>query len=300
MSIALIEERTAQQVLLDIERKGIRFFNVTPDRVRIQITVRNIGETRSRPTPLHLQSAPLGAFLSWRPLTSLIVPALDPQGQVQLQTDVDRPKAAPLGNFARVPPRRLLTAIGNDDSGEVQPTAYSLSDLRRRRSARLATRKQSGDVLRMLAPDLFDFLGHRNPHWAGNINVFTGRRSVARHVARALRVCPGRTNVAIFLVGTRPDAYSFALAGSLAPHARLVDCVSDRPLAQQARVADGIPPQEWVEARACLVVMLVMRLPQICREGKLEVYVRQRSTAKRATVEFSLDANAAGPGCYTV
>jgi hypothetical protein len=36
----------------------------------------------------------------------------------------------------------------------------------------------------------------------------------------------------------------------------------------------------------------------LCCRG--EVHVEQRSTGKEAIVEFSLDARAAGPGCFVV
>src|SRR5438132_12963314 len=66
-----------------------------------------------------------------------------------------------------------------------------------------------------LAPDLSDLLGRSQPYWAGNINVFVGIHPVERHLARALRVYPGRTNLAMFLVGGpgRRDAYAFELVG---------------------------------------------------------------------------------------
>jgi len=35
------------------------------------------------------------------------------------------------------------------------------------------------------------------PYWAGNINVFIGIHPVEGHLARALRVCPGRLNMTI-------------------------------------------------------------------------------------------------------
>jgi hypothetical protein len=63
-----------------------------------------------------------------------------------------------------------------------------------------------------------DMVGQEQPHWAGNINVFVGGKAVERHVAKALRVYPGRMNMAMFIVGSfgKADAYSFELVG-LAP-----------------------------------------------------------------------------------
>jgi hypothetical protein len=43
-----------------------------------------------------------------------------------------------------------------------------------------------------------------------------------------------------------------------------------------------------------------MIAPGACRAGKLDVHVVQRSTGKRAVVEFYLDPQAQGAGCYTI
>src|SRR6266404_5843702 len=78
-------------------------------RSGVQITVRNIGADWSPPTPMRLESAPLGAFVPWQPLTQLLVPALEPGESRELITDVSRSRVIPLGDFNRVPPKRLLT-----------------------------------------------------------------------------------------------------------------------------------------------------------------------------------------------
>jgi hypothetical protein len=48
------------------------------------------------------------------------------------------------------------------------------------------------------------------------------------------------------------------------------------------------------------MVALTVHPPKECSEDEAEVHVTQRSTGEVAIVEFSLDPNAAGPGCYTV
>ena len=98
---------------LRVERTDIVFHDLAGDRLRIQVTVHNAGEQRSRPTPMRLESAPLGAFVAWAPLARLIVPALEPGESRELSTEVPRPRPIPLGNFDRVPPRRLLTALNS-------------------------------------------------------------------------------------------------------------------------------------------------------------------------------------------
>jgi hypothetical protein len=48
------------------------------------------------------------------------------------------------------------------------------------------------------------------------------------------------------------------------------------------------------------MLMLALQPPATAEAGQVEVHVRQRSTGRTAVVEFSLDARAAGPGCYVV
>ena len=144
-------------------------------------------------------------------------------------------------------------------------------------------------------------LDHRTVHWAGNLNVFVGQRSIERHTARALRIHPGKANLAFFFVGTERDAYSFDLEGiPLAEYASLVDGGSVESLLCGARGGRPIPVGEWLEDSGPLMVMLLLDLPSSCEQGDLAVHVRQRSTGREASVEFSLDARAAGPGCFIV
>ena len=153
-----------------------------------------------------------------------------------------------------------------------------------------------------LAPDVFELVGRGQPHWAGNINVFVGSKPVERHLAKALRIYPGRTNLAMFLVGGpgKRDAYAFELAG-LAPdwEAGIYDASNSRSLV--VNPADGpIEEAQWVESDAGLVVMLVTHPPADCETGNLEARVTRRSSGKTAIVEFNLDPAAQGAGCYCV
>ena len=153
-----------------------------------------------------------------------------------------------------------------------------------------------------LAPDVFDLVGRGQPHWAGNINVFVGSQPVERHLARALRIYPGRTNLAMFLVGSagRSDAYAFEMAG-LAPNweASLYDVSNSRSLVVNPADAP-IEEREWVEANGGLVVMVAIQPPADCEAGNLEVRVARRSSETTAVVEFNLDPAAQGAGCYRV
>jgi len=288
---------------LRVERPDISFYDLPGDRVRVQVTVHNAGVHRSPPTPMRLESAPLGAFVHWQPLTRLLVPALEAGESRELTTEVTRSHPTPLGDFNRVPPKRLLTAVNSPDrSTPPSGTGFvgMLNLFRRETTARPSGRDPTEKA--SLAPDLWDLLGRGQPHWAGNLNVFVGARPVERHLAGALRVYPGRTNLAMFLAGGlgRRDAYAFELVG-LSPDwkAGLYDVRNNRSLL--VNPADvPIEETQWVESPGGLIIMLATHPPADCQTGNLEVHVTRRSPRKTVIVEFNLDPNAQGTGCYFV
>ncbi len=294
--------RSGYDAELRVERTEISFHDLTGDRVRVQVTVHNVGARRSPPTTMRLESAPLGAFVRWQPLSQLLVPALEPGESRDLSTEAERPHPAPLGDFTRVPPKELLHPVNSPDQPPPPGAGIRtmLNLFRRGPTARPSGR----DLARRtsLAPDLWDLLGRGQPHWAGNINVFVGSRPVERHLARALRVYPGRTNLAMFLVG-RPgkrDAFAFELMG-LAPDwkAALHNMTDRRSLLIDP---SDVPIEEtqWVESNGGLMVVLATRPPANCTTGNLEVRVTRQASRKTAVVEFNLDPSAQGPGCYSV
>ncbi len=285
---------------LHVDRGEIGFFTAAPDRVRIEVVVRNIGDRPSDPTWVRLEAAPLGAFLPWQPLAALALPALDPGGSASLEADVSFRSPAPLGGFATVPPRRLLTALGMEGPPARPDRPPTLLQ-------RLAGpfRRSRGEASRgpgpQLPPDPLQLLSRGNPHWAGNLNVFVGHRAVERHLARALRVYPGRTNLALFCVGCGRDAYAFTTSGpGTAWNPALFDATSASSFIVDPRRMAPLRESTWIETEGCRVMILAVSPPQNCQEGALEVHVIQRSTGKEALVEFSLDPEAAGPGCYVV
>src|SRR5437899_5205179 len=107
--------RSGNETELRVERTDISFHDSAGGTVRIQVAVHNAGARRSPPTPMRLESAPLGAFVPWRLLTRLLVPPLEPGESRELDAEVARPHPAPLGDFNRVPPKRLLTAVSSPD-----------------------------------------------------------------------------------------------------------------------------------------------------------------------------------------
>jgi hypothetical protein len=194
----------------------------------------------------------------------------------------------------------LFAAAGGCDPTRVQTSPQALlgplGHVTEHRSTATAQRAPG-----RLAVDLLECLGRRNPHWAGNVNVFIGEHSVERHLAQALRVYPGCRNLALFFVGNGSDAYSFKLQGSpLAQYASLVQVANGSLVAHGVSSGDRILAHQWLETASRMLIMVVIDLPREHKNGALDIHVLQRSSGRSAIVEFSLDADAAGPGCYAI
>jgi hypothetical protein len=265
-----------------LSRTDIDFFSIG-DRVTIDVKVTNSGAEPAPAGTALVQAAPFGAFVPWRPLAVLPVPPLAPGEEYRLRTHAVAEKPTPLGDPGRVPPRQLLTALGMFDD----------------RSGDRGTRARAP---LSMPPDPMQLLLQDNPHWVGNINVLVGPKDVERHLARALRIYPGRANMAWFCVGSwGRDAYAFWLKG-LQPewHASLFDMSTRESLVLGPEDGPEIVPERWIPTESTHVMMLVLTVPAACGAGNVEVHVRQRSTGRHAVVEFSLDPEAAGRGCYAV
>ena len=118
-----------------------------------------------------------------------------------------------------------------------------------------------------------------------------------------MRVYPGRLNMAWFVVGASddPDAYAFRLQGLASQwDAKLFDMTSRATLTISADDNGGIVPDEWIETHGSRTILLALRVPDKCGAASVAVHVTQKSTQRKAVVEFSLDPKAAGRGCYSV
>src|SRR5215471_13704206 len=93
---------------LRIRRESIRWTGGIAGRpLEIQFVAENLGAEPSMPRPVQIDVAPFGAFLPWRPLTTLTLPGIPPGGRVVM--------TATAGDD-ELPPRRL--AIGRRGSGQ--------------------------------------------------------------------------------------------------------------------------------------------------------------------------------------
>ena len=84
----VVAENQHEGVDLCVETEGIRFYNVGPDTLKIEVTVHNRGYSESRPDTMLLEAAPLGAFVPWRPLQRLPVPAIAAGESLTVSTEV--------------------------------------------------------------------------------------------------------------------------------------------------------------------------------------------------------------------
>jgi hypothetical protein len=270
---------------LTVRATDIEFSNSRPDLVDVRITVRNVGPEQSQPMIGRISAAPLGAFVPWQLLAVAKIPSLAPNEAHIVCVEVQERRRRPLGSADRVPPSRVLTALGQDDDNQPPRPAIAAS---------------TSATVGRLPTDLLKLLGQGNVHFAGNLNIFVGGRAVERHKAKSLRVYPGRTNLAMFIVGSRPDAYAFDLQGSAAAW----DAVLFNMTRANSFLPEGgqsaLPLRRWIEQTGMSMMVLAVRPPAKCEQGAVDVHVKQRSTGESAIVEFSLDPAADGPGCYVV
>src|SRR5262249_7149799 len=160
----------------------------TPDLVRIDVRVTNEGTLPSPATEVFVESAPLGAFLTWQPLRALTVPALMPGQSTVISGTAWVPRPAePLGKPQTVTPAQLQAAAAAPPEAETTPEPEPAP-------AQPAARARRPRVLRsppVVAADPLAVLGRGGVYWAGNIDVLMRSKPVERHLARALRIYPG-------------------------------------------------------------------------------------------------------------
>jgi hypothetical protein len=287
---------------LRVRRTDINFENRRPGLVDIRIVVTNISSEYTEPTHADISAAPLGAFVPWRALTTVPVPGLAPSESYVIRTQARQRRCQPLGTPDRVPPRQLLVALGADDDNQPPPTSTFPQKLMSLLGipGSAAPRTDEDIAPGQLPADPLTLVGRGSPHWAGNLNIFIGGRPVERHMAKSLRVYPGRSNLAMFIVGSGRDAYSFDLKGDAAAwQAALFDSTPSRSLLPGNR-GMVVLLRRRVELSGPALMILALHPPATCAQGAVEVHVKQYSTGQTAIVEFSLDPQAAGPGCYAV
>jgi len=274
---------------LRADRADISFENITPDIVRVDVRVTNDGTLPSPGTAMHLESAPLGAFLPWQSLVTLTVPALMPRQSLVVSGTawIPRPLALAKGKVEKITPSQFVETVLAPVEPEPAPRPTTA------KTPKAARRPP------ITANDPMALLGRAGFHWAGNINILMRNKAVERHVAKALRVYPGKTNGAMFFVGDRKDGYRFDLTGMADEWQAELLNVTDRP-SLRPNGARGVEQSKWIELRGASIFYLLLRPPQAAEFGTVQVHIQRQSDNLEAVVEFNLDSHAAGAGCYTV
>ena len=158
---------------LRIRRESIRWTGGIAGRpLKISFVVENLGLEPSAPQPVRIDVAPFGAFVPWRPLTSLTLPGIPPGGHV------------------------VMTATAGDDElprrldGPIASEAHV-------RTALLRAFRRAAEELRPV-------------HMVGNLNVYVGdREPVERHMKVAIGLQAGAENWSFFFIGDdRLDSYT--------------------------------------------------------------------------------------------
>lgn len=273
---------------LEVAPSGIRFRNVAPERVLIEIEITNRGTAWSQPTPILIRSAPLGAFVPWQPLATVEAPPIAPRVTTVVSFETARPRTEPLGDFSGLVPDALRTAVG---AGDGAPTRFDPN-------LALLVREKMMDRFGGLAPDPFALLDRTTTRWIGNIDVLIRRKSVERHLARGLRVYPGRANIALLFVGDSRRGCVLQTRGSAAAWSMaLVDPAEGRTV---PRLDEGTFHLATRGPFGLRTLLLALRPPADAQRGSLELHFHRLAEGDSAVVEFDLDARAAGTGCYAV
>jgi hypothetical protein len=154
----------------------------------------------------------------------------------------------------------------------------------------------------VLAPSPMDSPQRRHFYWAGNVNVFLGNRPpVERHMAKGTRIYPGLVSTVLFEVGggKGPDAFSFQLKGSAtAWQAGLHRAQRNMASIYGPPTGAAMEEGKWFETAQMMLITLRMNPPADCGPGDLDVHVTRRSCGTTTIVEFTLDPEAQGAGCY--
>jgi hypothetical protein len=229
--------------------------------LEIRLAFENPGTVRTAPATARVEVAAFGAFLPWRPLTAVSVPAIPPGGRI------------------------VLTATAQGDL----PDRENAADL----VAQMDNAESANDIMSLMAKVLraafawkdVDQLNMNPIHFVGNLNVFVSRRkTVERHQQRAIGLRPGHSNFTMFAVGDgKHDVYSLRLEAEPGWDVQLSGCPWDTPIGIESQsIAASITPPIGVEY------------------GRIGIWVKRHSTGEEVPVEFELAVDARTLTCGTI
>ena len=278
---------TPCRATLDVQREDIRFGNLGPGLIWLEVEVHNRGTRASQVAPMEVRVAPFGAFVASKPLEVLAVPSIPPGSSTVVRT-VFQERAD--GELSRLDAAGRHRALGQSQLGEqrqVPPKPVASSRTARLRGAvarmlRSVKPRPGGSGVEYVCEVL-----ENTARWAGNFNVHIGSAETERHISCAIRLVPGKRNVAMFVVGERLESFVFDLQGEAGGWEAGLFTTSERlPL--------GTPQLLDREAR----IFLSVTPPSGTTKGLLAVGVTRHATGQRALVEFGFGVDAIPARCF--
>ena len=113
--------------------------------------------------------------------------------------------------------------------------------------------------------------------------------TMSRCRAEALRVAPGKQNMVLFSVGSKADEYRFDMKGR---------ATRWNPRLLVPRDNRIVPIEGTVGLDPLTPVILVFTPPSDAQKGDLRIDVRRASSGHTESIEFDLDTQVPGPGCF--
>ena len=297
--------RVPGAALLDVRREDIRFGNLGPGLVWLEVEVHNRGGSASVPAPMQVRVAPFGAFVASEPLEVLTMPSISPGTSTILRAAYRvRPDGGLAPHGGRRPGARWGDASRHRDLAWDRPQAETFGLDRGQDPSRGRDRDTAGEGADLLLSALGRLLARGRRFmsglqdqagvvpdasicWAGNFDVHIGSAEAERHIMRAIRLESGKSNLAMFVVGERREDFVFDLQGeATAWDAALLLDGRELSLESPHTLRDRSP------------VLLRVTPPAGTTEGLLAVGVTRQATGKRALVEFGFGTDTIPPRCF--
>ena len=236
---------------------------------------------------MEVRVAPFGAFVASKPLEVLAVPSIPPGSSTVMRT-VFQERAD--GELSRLDAASRHRALGQSRlAKQLQVPPKPVASRNRRTLRNVVTR-----MLRLVKPDsggtgveLVHEILENTARWAGNFDVHIGSAEAERHISSAIRLVPGKRNVAFFFVGERSESFVFDLQGEAAGwEAGLFRTMSKLSLGTPQLLDRETP------------IFLSVTPPSGTTKGLLAVGVTRHATGQRALVEFGFGVDAIPVGCF--
>ena len=278
---------TPCRATLDVQREDIRFGNLGPGLIWLEVEVHNRGTRASQVAPMEVRVAPFGAFVASKPLDVLVVPSIPPGSSTVVRTVFQERADGELSQLDAAGRHRALgrSRLTKQLPPPPKPVA-SRSRARLRRAVAQMLRSAESGPGGSGAEYMCEVLD-KTARWAGNFNVHIGSAETERHIASAIRLVPGMRNVAMFVVGERLEHFSFDLQGeAVGWEAGLFTTRERLPL--------GTPRLLDRETR----IFLSVSPPSGTTEGLLAVGVTRHATSQRALVEFGFGVDTIPARCF--